>query len=201
MKNKLVIIGCGGHARSVADVYLSNIPDAELLFIDEEAKKNETIFNFPILREYNFSNEKFFFGIGNNEKRALKIQYYTHCNNLETIVSKNSYLGKNSFLEKGVFVAHNAHIGPESRIGYNSIVNTSASLDHEVMIGNNCHIAPNSTICGRVQISNNVFIGAGVVIIDKVKICEQVTIGAGSLVLKDITEPGVYVGNPIRKIK
>ena len=69
------------------------------------------------------------------------------------------------------------------------------------MIGNNCHIAPNSTICGRVQISNNVFIGAGVVIIDKVKICEQVTIGAGSLVLKDITEPGVYVGNPIRKIK
>lgn len=34
----------------------------------------------------------------------------------------------------------------------------------------------------------------------KITICNFVTIGAGAVVVKDITEPGTYVGNPIKKI-
>jgi serine acetyltransferase len=33
------------------------------------------------------------------------------------------------------------------------------------------------------------------------KVCDNVTIGAGSVVLKDITQPGVYIGIPAKKIK
>jgi len=34
-----------------------------------------------------------------------------------------------------------------------------------------------------------------------VSICDDVVIGAGSVVTKDITEPGIYAGNPARLIR
>jgi acetyltransferase-like isoleucine patch superfamily enzyme len=34
-----------------------------------------------------------------------------------------------------------------------------------------------------------------------VSICNDVVVGAGAVVTRDITEPGVYAGNPARKIR
>jgi serine acetyltransferase len=34
-----------------------------------------------------------------------------------------------------------------------------------------------------------------------VTICDHVVIGAGAVVTKDITEPGIYVGNPARLLR
>ena len=40
---KVVILGCGGHARSVADVLLDLHADAEVVFVDENAAEGERI--------------------------------------------------------------------------------------------------------------------------------------------------------------
>lgn len=54
---------------------------------------------------------------------------------------------------------------------------------------------------GKVfELGDNVVIGANSVIIGPLTICDNVIIGAMSLVNKNITEPGVYVGAPLRKI-
>ena len=50
----------------------------------------------------------------------------------------------------------------------------------------------------KVGISS--WIGIGSSIIQGVEIGEGTSIGAGSVVIKDITEPGTYVGVPIKKI-
>ena len=42
---KINIIGCGGHARSVADVILGRYPDIEIVFWDVNAGKDEMIFS------------------------------------------------------------------------------------------------------------------------------------------------------------
>jgi serine acetyltransferase len=47
---------------------------------------------------------------------------------------------------------------------------------------------------------DNVVIGANSVVVGPVTICSNVVIGALSLVNRDITEPGVYIGTPVRKI-
>lgn len=198
MKNKLVIIGCGGHARSVADVYLLNNPNAELVFFHEDAKENELILGFPALSNYKIEDEQVFIAIGDNIKRKNEALKYKE---LQLIVSKNAYIGRNVSINQGVFISNMAHIGVNSDIGFNTIINTATIIDHDVIIGKNCHIAPNSTICGRVKIGNNVFVGAGSIIIDKINICDDVIIGAGAVVIKDINEKGTYVGNPLRKVK
>lgn len=54
---------------------------------------------------------------------------------------------------------------------------------------------------GRVfDLGRNIIIGSNSVIMGPVTICDNVVIGAMSLVNKDITEPGTYVGCPVRKI-
>jgi acetyltransferase-like isoleucine patch superfamily enzyme len=49
-------------------------------------------------------------------------------------------------------------------------------------------------------IGNYVSIGSNATILP-VSICDHVVIGAGAVVVKDINEPGVYVGNPAKKIR
>ena len=50
------------------------------------------------------------------------------------------------------------------------------------------------------KIGNRVSIGTNATILP-VTICHQVVIGAGAVVTKDITEPGIYVGNPARLLR
>jgi acetyltransferase-like isoleucine patch superfamily enzyme len=52
----------------------------------------------------------------------------------------------------------------------------------------------------ETHIGNRVSIGSNATLLP-VNICDDVVIGAGAVVTKDITEKGVYVGNPARKIK
>lgn len=47
---------------------------------------------------------------------------------------------------------------------------------------------------------DNVVIGANSVVVGPLEICDNVVIGAMSLVNRSITEPGIYVGVPVRKI-
>lgn len=198
MKNKLVIIGCGGHARSVADIYLFNYPDADIIFVDEKAKENEKILGFPVVKNYNVTDENVFIAIGDNKKRAKAFESQK---NLCSIISKNAYIGKGVEIGKNVLIAHNSHIGIGSKIENNVIINTSTSIDHECIIGENSHIAPNSTLCGRVKIGKNVFIGAGSTVIDNISICNSVILGAGSIIYRNIDEAGTYVETNNRKIK
>jgi len=55
---------------------------------------------------------------------------------------------------------------------------------------------------GRVFVlGDNVVIGANSVVMGPVDICDNVVVGAMSLVNESISEPGVYVGVPARKIR
>ena len=53
---------------------------------------------------------------------------------------------------------------------------------------------------GGTEIGDRVSIGSNATILP-VSICSDVVIGAGSVVTKDITEPGIYVGNPAQFLR
>ncbi len=50
------------------------------------------------------------------------------------------------------------------------------------------------------QLGDNVVISTGAILIGPLTICDNVLIAPGSLVNKSITEPGVYMGYPARRI-
>lgn len=59
---------------------------------------------------------------------------------------------------------------------------------------------PNSDNWGRTVIANNVTIGSNATVLS-VSICEGAVIGTDSVVTKDITEKGIYAGNPAKKLR
>ncbi len=189
--------GCGGHARSVADVLLFNNPETKILFADKNAKEGEKIMGFDCLCTPPPSCV-LFPAVGDNLKRKEFFKENTYVPN---IVSKDAYLAPTASLGQGNFIAHSAHIGPLAKIGNGCIINTKAAIEHESIVGHFTHISVHCTVCGRCKIGDNVFLGAGSVVKDGVHICDDVIIGAGSVVIRNIDHAGTYVGCPVRKIK
>lgn len=193
MESKIYIIGCGGHARSVADVILDNDPSAQMVFVDENAKDGETIFRFPIVKTLPAEAQNLFIAIGDNQKRQL----FSEGKKLISIISRTATISATSRIEKGCFIGAGAHIGPFAYIGTGTIVNTNAVVEHEVQIEAFCHLSSNSTVCGKTTIGKNVFLGAGSTVIDNIDICSNVIVGAGGIVVKNISMAGTYVGTPV----
>lgn len=195
----LIIYGCGGHARSVAEVALHNGKE-RLVFVDSEAKTAETIFGFPVVASFRDDNASIIVAIGDNHRREAVFARVSP-QRCESIVAGDAYLAREVTLGYGGFVGHGAYVGPGAAIGVNSILNTRCVIEHETRVGAHCHIAVNATVAGRCKIGDFVTLGAGATVIDNISICSNVYVGAGATVVKNIDSPGLYVGVPARKIK
>lgn len=200
----LLVMGCGGHARSVGDVAL-RIGYKELLFVDSGARPGERIFSFNVQQTLSDSlpmDWLAFPASGDNGQRMQQIKVAVEKGfSLASLVSPLAYLGESVTVAMGTLVAHHAHVGPSAIVGEGCIINTGAIVEHECLIGDFSHISVNTTIAGRCIIGKRVFVGAGAIVIDKVRIADDVIIGAGATVVDDLLEPGVYVGIPARLVR
>ena len=187
----MFIIGCGGHARSVANIVLENYPDTEITFIDDNAREEETIMGFAVVKTMQ-PKHNIFVAIGDNYKRSQVARGKQLC----SIISRTATVSPDAIIENGCFIGAGAHVGPFAHIGRGSIINTNAVVEHDVKIGNFCHLAPNVTVCGKSRLGNFVFLGAGSSVKDNIDICRDVTVGAGGVVVKSITRSGTYIGIP-----
>src|ERR1700736_6120902 len=52
----------------------------------------------------------------------------------------------------------------------------------------------------KTKLGNHVSVGTNATIMP-VTICDRVVVGAGAVVTKDITKPGIYIGNPARLLR
>ncbi len=200
---RIVVYGCGGHARSIVNTICETNKRENILLVDDNAQIDEIILGCKVVCKYNLKdNDVFIIAIGNNKKRMELYQRLNDtCKNYcVSVVSTYANIGLDGEIGRGTFVAPFAFIGPQAKVGNDTIINTGSIIEHEAMIGDHTHIAPHVTICGRSAIGNNVFCGAGSTVIDRISICNNVVIGAGAVVTKDIVEAGIYVGIPAQRI-
>lgn len=85
-------------------------------------------------------------------------------------------------------------------IGRHFHANLHSDVGHDCTIGHYVTLAPSARVSGNCTIGDRVYIGTNAVIREGVTICDDVTIGAGAVVLNDITESGVYVGMPAKRL-
>ena len=207
--NDLIIIGSGGHARSVIDTVTLNdkFNICGVLDINFEASSNEKILGFSVLgglellKSFSPKTTVIFLAVGDNETRK-KISLLTEYNRFETtnIVHPQAYVSENALLGAGNFIGAFANIGAGAEIGNHCLMNTFSNLEHDVKVGDFCQFSPGSIVCGRSVISDNVFVGAGGIILDKISVSNGVIVGAGAVVTKNITDlNSTFVGVPARK--
>lgn len=120
-------------------------------------------------------------------------------------------LGDNVFIGPFVEIQTGVKIGAGTRIQSHSFVCELVTIGSDCFIGHGVMFINDSFAIGGpargeqslwkpTSVADNVSIGSNATILP-VTICSGVVIGAGSVVTKDITTPGVYAGNPARRIR
>ena len=129
---------------------------------------------------------------------------------LKVVNAPNGF--KVQFVHTGkVDIEDSVSIGPYSVIHRGTMSNTTirngckfgayTNIGHNCDIGRNTIMAAGVVLNGGVKVGKNCWFASRSTVRHHVNICDDVVIGLGSVVLKDITEPGIYVGNPARYLK
>ncbi|HKC36046.1 MAG TPA: acyltransferase [Chitinophagaceae bacterium] len=120
-------------------------------------------------------------------------------------IGDNSIVGPFTEIQKGVVIGNNCRIQSHSFICELVTIGKNCFIGHGVMFINDDWKAGNpargnKSLWKETIIGDNVSIGSNATIMP-VTICDNVVIGAGSVVTKDIAQPGIYAGNPAKKIR
>lgn len=205
MKNKLIIIGASGHGKVVADIAIKMNKWQSIAFLDDD-ESIKTSMGLEVIGKtadaFIYKNEAdFFVAIGSNTTREkIQEKLIEQGLNVASLIHPSAVIGTDVEIGIGVAVMAGVVINSSTRIGKGCIINTSASLDHDNVIEDYVHISPGVRTAGTVSISKGTWLGIGSVVSNNVNICSGCKVGAGAVVVKDIAEPGTYVGVPVRRV-
>ena len=122
-------------------------------------------------------------------------KFFTWIHPTAIIMDNNIEIGEGSFI--GAYSILTTNI----KIGKHAILNRGNQIGHDCEIGNYFSAMPGAIVSGNVKINDLVYMGNNSSIREKLLVDSAVTIGMNGAVVKSITESGVYVGVPVKKIK
>lgn len=209
---KLVILGASGHGRVVADIArLSGY--TEIVFRDDDPTIG-ACGKYPVVGSIGLANREegltlpelttssdwsCFVAIGNPEVRQKLTERLLEAGvEPVTLIHPNAVVAEDVTIDCGTVVMAGAVINPGAVIGKGCIINTCASVDHDCTLSDYIHIAVGAHLAGTVSVGQRSWIGAGAVVSNNLSIGSDVMIGAGAAVVRDISEPGTYIGVPAR---
>jgi acetyltransferase-like isoleucine patch superfamily enzyme len=147
------------------------------------------------------------------ELRTIGIVDVRFGKNVTVVQPVNLYgcrIDDDSFVGPFVEVQKGAQIGKRCRIQSHAFVcelvtiGDDCFISHGAMFINDLFVegrpAANRSLWRPTKLGNGVSVGTNASILP-VTICDKAVIGAGAVVTKDITEPGVYAGNPARLLR
>tara|TARA_A100001015_G_scaffold299295_1_gene383171 strand:- start:190 stop:768 length:579 start_codon:yes stop_codon:yes gene_type:complete len=190
--NKIILIGGGGHCKSVIDVIEQEARFQIAGIVDKPELLGTKILGYPVIGndfDLEILAKKYYYSlvtVGQIKSSLLRIKLFDLANKagftLPSIISPKAYVSKHSKIGNGTIVMHHAIVNANVFIGDNCIINSKALIEHDCSISNNCHISTNAIINGEVKIKSQCFIGSNVTIKDNTTIKENSFIKAGTLV-------------------
>lgn len=170
MKEKIVLIGGGGHCHSVIDVIEQENRFEIIGIVDTKESIGKKVLDYEIIAcdddlETIFGTCKnAIITVGQIESNKIRVKIYNKLKeigfNLPVIISPFAYVSKHSLIEEGTVIMHQALINANVKIGKNCIINTKALIEHDCIVEDNCHISTSSVLNGGVTVKENSFFGS-----------------------------------------
>ncbi len=209
-QKNLILIGGGGHCKSVIDV-AESVGYNILGVLDMLEEVGKSVLDYKVIGtdddipQY-VDKAEFIITVGFIKNPAIRVRIYNKVKEaggkLATIVASTAHVSRYASLGEGTVVMHQAVVNAGAQVGANCIINTFCNIEHDAVIGDQCHISTGAMVNGDCKVGEKVFIGSQSVIANSITVEEDIIVGAGSVVRKSISEKGVYAGNPaILKIK
>lgn len=204
-RRKIVLIGGGGHCKSVLDTLTALGTYSEIFVTDKEAV---TDLQFPGVKFAGSDDalpglfrdgvREAFLSIGSITSSKIRQQARGRARDIgfdfPSIIDPSARISSTADIGKGVFIGKGAIVNAGVRIGDFAIINTGSIIEHDCRVGEFTHVAVGAVVCGKADMGSDVFVGANATVIQGVKVGRKSVIGAGSVVLRDVPENGRAVG-------
>ena len=166
----IILIGGGGHCRSVIDVIEQSGRYKIAGIIDQRERIGDSVLGYKIIGcddDLERIRKDIRFAcitvgqIGTSEARCrIYEKLYSLNYVLPVVISPFSYVSKHASVGQGSVIMHHALVNAGAKIGVNCIINTKALIEHDAVIGNHCHVATAAVVNGGVTIRDGTFFGS-----------------------------------------
>lgn len=207
MKEDVVLIGGGGHAKVIIDI-LRYSPQYNIVGICD--RNSEGVEGVPVIGTdeilpdlYTQGVNSAFICIGANQKRRWELyqQLKQLGYSLPVLKHPNCIVSKNVQIGEGTCIMPGAIINSGAKLREMVIVNTGSIIEHDCIIGENSHISPRTCLCGGVNVGAHTHIGAGSVVNPAISIGGSVVVGSGSVVIRNVKDEVTVIGVPAKEKK
>jgi len=167
---KIILLGAGGHCKSVIDVVEKEERFKIAGIIDNELEIGSKILDYKVLGKDNdlkVLRKKYqyaFIVVGQIKSAVVRKKLFKRLKELNytlpTIISPLAYVSKYAKIDEGTVVMHHALINTDAKVGKNCIINTKALIEHDAVVEDNCHISTGAIINGGVIVKEETFYGS-----------------------------------------
>ena len=210
-KEKIILLGGGGHAKVVIDAIRSSGKFSIYGIFDPHLAVGRSIMGVKVLGNDRIlpklKNIKYAFisvgSVGNCDVRKKIYRYLKTIGlQLPVIAHPTAIIARNAKIKEGAFMAARAVVNSGAKIGRNAIINTASSVDHDCRIGDFVHIGPGVALSGDIKIGNETHIGTGARIIQNLTIGSKCMVGAGVTIRQNLkSKTHIAVSQPSFLIK
>ena len=194
-KERIVILGFGGHAKSLADSILKDGKYHIAGYTDTHDCKSRFKYlgtDDQLIDIYKQGIDKAVLGVGFMGHSGVRDKLVNIAKSIgfefPVIIDPSAMVANDAVVGEGTFVGKGVVINAESRIGNFCIVNTGAIVEHENIIGDYSHVAVGAILCGNVSVGHHSLIGAGTTVIQGKMIGDNCIVGANSTVLANVED-------------
>jgi len=191
LKEKILLIGGGGHCKSVIDVIEQQNRFEIAGIVDKKELIGESVLGYEViacdtqLKELREEYKYAVITVGQVKDVSIRKKLYENLKDigfeLPVIISPRAYVSKHAIIAEGAVIMHDVLINASTVIMENCIINSKALIEHDAIIEKHCHISTGAIINGGVEVGEDSFIGSNVVTKQYIKIKKNSFVKAGSL--------------------
>lgn len=211
MQDEIILIGGGGHAKSLlgamlrAGLSVSGIVEADAGMVGLNVLGIPVIGTDADLPKIKSDKDPgAIVALGstgdNSQREKVFVQLKELGFEFPVFVAASAVVSAEVELASGTVVLEGAVVNAASRVGENCIINTGAIIEHDCTVGDHVHVCPGATISGGCIIGDGAFIGAGATVIQGITIGAGAMVAAGAVVIRDVPEGKMVAGSPAREI-
>lgn len=210
LQKKVCIIGAGGFGKEVLclalDVYAHTglePHEVAVFMVDDPFFRSPFVNGVPVVKRSDFDPAPYdcVVAIGDSVARAQVVDSMPATTTWATLIHPNVVMSRWVTIGEGAVVTAGNILTCNITIGRHVQLNLGSTVGHDCVIGDFFTTAPGVNISGNCTIGDRVYFGSSAAAREKLNICSDVVVGMGGIVVKHVTEPGVYVGNPAKRME
>jgi sugar O-acyltransferase (sialic acid O-acetyltransferase NeuD family) len=197
---EILVLGGGGHGKSVVAMVLASGHTAAGVLDDDPALWGTRVQGVPVLGPIDpaaYAGAEAVLGVGRNASRIAVVE---RCAGMRwtRILYPHTYVNPTAEIGEGTVIFPGALVGADARLGAHVIMNGHTCVGHDTVLEDFVHVAAGVQIAGGVHVGRGAMLGIGSVVTPGIRIGAGAIVAAGAVVVRDVAAGTSVLGVPAR---